>query len=144
MMETTVVHFSGTQAMLMLALLALAVLLPVWAIRRIARAVPPAYTAPGAASGVGGLLLFTIVMLVIEAVFALYHFGRAAGEAARVITMSADYIWPVVQTMIPDFSASFFLLIAIGARKGTDMSTTFGELEDIWNAYGVFGRMDDE
>ena len=115
MMETTVVHFSGTQAMLMLALLALAVLLPVWAIRRIARAVPPAYTAPGAASGVGGLLLFTIVMLVIEAVFALYHFGRAAGEAARVITMSADYIWPVVQTMIPDFSASFFLLIAIGA-----------------------------
>lgn len=114
-METTVIHFSGMQLMLMLALCAVAVLLPVWAIRRIARAVPPACRAPGVASGVGGLLLLTIVLLVAEAVNALYHFGRAAGEAARIISMSADYLWPVVQTMIPDFAASFFLLIAIGA-----------------------------
>lgn len=115
MMETTVVHFSGMQVMLMIALCAIAVLVPVWAIRRIARAVPPVYQVPGIPSGVGGLLLFTIVLLIVEAVNALYHFGRAAGEAARVISMSTDYLWPVAQTLIPDFAASFFLLIAIGA-----------------------------
>lgn len=114
-METTVVHFSGMQVMLMIALCAIAVLVPVWAIRRIARAVPPVYQVPGIPSGVGGLLLFTIVLLIVEAVNALYHFGRAAGEAARVISMSTDYLWPVAQTLIPDFAASFFLLIAIGA-----------------------------
>mgnify|MGYP006893905647 FL=1 len=113
MMETTVVHFSGMQVMLMIALCAIAVLVPVWAIRRIARAVPPVYQVPGIPSGVGGLLLFTIVLLIVEAVNALYHFGRAAGEAARVISMSTDYLWPVAQTLIPDFAASFFLLIAI-------------------------------
>ena len=36
------------------------------------------------------------------------------------------------------------LLVAIGNRRGTDVSQTFGELEDIWNEYGVFGKMDDE
>ena len=36
------------------------------------------------------------------------------------------------------------LLIAVGARMGTDATRTFAELEDIWNAYGVFGKMDDE
>ena len=112
-METTVVHFSGMQVMLMIALCAIAVLVPVWAIRRIARAVPPVYQVPGIPSGVGGLLLFTIVLLIVEAVNALYHFGRAAGEAARVISMSTDYLWPVAQTLIPDFAASFFLLIAL-------------------------------
>lgn len=76
MMETTVVHFSGMQVMLMIALCAIAVLVPVWAIRRIARAVPPVYQVPGIPSGVGGLLLFTIVLLIIEAVNALYHFGQ--------------------------------------------------------------------
>ena len=105
MMETTVVHFSGMQVMLMIALCAIAVLVPVWAIRRIARAVPPVYQVPGIPSGVGGLLLFTIVLLIVEAVNALYHFGRAAGEAARVISMSTDYLWPVAQTLIPDFAA---------------------------------------
>ena len=103
MMETTVVHFSGMQVMLMIALCAIAVLVPVWAIRRIARAVPPVYQVPGIPSGVGGLLLFTIVLLIVEAV------------NARVISMSTDYLWPVAQTLIPDFAASFFLLIAIGA-----------------------------
>lgn len=49
MMETTVVHFSGMQVMLMIALCAIAVLVPVWAIRRIARAVPPVYQVPGIA-----------------------------------------------------------------------------------------------
>ena len=49
-----------------------------------------------------------------------------------------------VDSMVAPLSLINALLIAIGARMGTDMSTTFGELEDIWNTYGVFGRMDDE
>ena len=40
--------------------------------------------------------------------------------------------------------ATMALLIAVGARMGADASRTFAELEDIWNAYGVFGKMDDE
>ena len=36
------------------------------------------------------------------------------------------------------------LLIAVGSRMRSDVSRTFAELEDIWNAYGVFGKMDDE
>ena len=36
------------------------------------------------------------------------------------------------------------LLVAIGNRMGTNLSQNFGELEHIWNEYGVFGKMDDE
>ena len=57
MMETTVVHFSGMQVMLMIALCAIAVLVPVWAIRRIARAVPPVYQVSGIPSGVGEMCI---------------------------------------------------------------------------------------
>ena len=36
------------------------------------------------------------------------------------------------------------LLVALAYRMGTDAARTFEELEDIWNEYGVFGKMDDE
>ena len=36
------------------------------------------------------------------------------------------------------------LLVALANRMGTDVSATFAELEDIWNEYSVFGKMDDE
>ena len=36
------------------------------------------------------------------------------------------------------------LLIALAQRVETDAPATFEELEDIWNEYGVFGKMDDE
>ncbi len=49
-----------------------------------------------------------------------------------------------VDSMVAPLSLINALLIAIGHRLGTDVSKTFGELEDIWNAYGVFGKMDDE
>ena len=49
-----------------------------------------------------------------------------------------------VDSMVAPLSLINALLIAIGYQMGTDVSKTFGELEDIWNAYGVFGKMDDE
>ena len=49
-----------------------------------------------------------------------------------------------VDSMVAPLSLINALLIAVGARLGTDASRTFAELEDIWNAYGVFGKMDDE
>jgi len=49
-----------------------------------------------------------------------------------------------VDSMVAPLSLINALLIAVGARMGTDASKTFAELEDIWNAYGVFGKMDDE
>lgn len=49
-----------------------------------------------------------------------------------------------VDSMVAPLSLINALLIAVGARMGKDASRTFAELEDIWNAYGVFGKMDDE
>ena len=49
-----------------------------------------------------------------------------------------------VDSMVAPLSLMNALLVALAARMGTDVSTTFAELEDIWNEYGVFGKMDDE
>ncbi len=49
-----------------------------------------------------------------------------------------------VDSMVAPLSLINALLIAIGCRLGTDVTRTFAELEDIWNEYGVFGKMDDE
>ena len=49
-----------------------------------------------------------------------------------------------VDSMVAPLSLINALLIAIGYRMRTDVSRTFAELEDIWNEYGVFGKMDDE
>ena len=49
-----------------------------------------------------------------------------------------------VDSMVAPLSLVNALLVAVGYRMGKDVSKTFGELEDIWNEYGVFGKMDDE
>ena len=49
-----------------------------------------------------------------------------------------------VDSMVAPLSIINALLVAVGYRMGTDVSRTFGEREDIWNEYGVFGKMDDE
>ena len=49
-----------------------------------------------------------------------------------------------VDSMVAPLSLINALVIALGSRKGMDVSRTFAELEDIWNAYGVFGKIDDE
>ena len=49
-----------------------------------------------------------------------------------------------VDSMVAPLSLVNALLVALACRMGTDAARTFGELEDIWNEYGVFGKMDDE
>lgn len=49
-----------------------------------------------------------------------------------------------VDSMVAPLSLINALLIALALRKGTDVSRTFGDLENIWNEYGVFGKFDDE
>ena len=49
-----------------------------------------------------------------------------------------------VDSMVAPLSLINAMLIAVGRRMGTDVSRTFADLEDIWNRYGVFGKMDDE
>lgn len=49
-----------------------------------------------------------------------------------------------VDSMVAPMSMVNALLVALGFRLGKDVSATFSELEDIWDAYGVFGRSDDE
>ena len=49
-----------------------------------------------------------------------------------------------VDSMVAPLSLINALLVALAHRMGTDVSTTFAELEEIWNEYGVFGKMDDE
>ena len=49
-----------------------------------------------------------------------------------------------VDSMVAPLSLINALLVALSNRCGTDVSVTFAELENIWNEYGVFGKMDDE
>ena len=49
-----------------------------------------------------------------------------------------------VDSMVAPLSLVNALLIAIGYRMGTNVAQTFGTLENIWNEYGVFRKMDDE
>ena len=49
-----------------------------------------------------------------------------------------------VDSMVAPVSILNALLVALANRMGTDVSATFAELEDIWNEYSVFGKMDDE
>lgn len=49
-----------------------------------------------------------------------------------------------VDSMVAPVSILNALVVALAGRMGADVSATFGELEDIWNEYSVFGRADDE
>ena len=49
-----------------------------------------------------------------------------------------------VDSMVAPLSLINALLVALANRRGEDVPATFAELEDIWNEYGVFGKMDDE
>ena len=49
-----------------------------------------------------------------------------------------------VDSMVAPLSLINALLVALSNRFGADVAATFAELENIWNEYGVFGKMDDE
>ena len=49
-----------------------------------------------------------------------------------------------VDSLVAPMSIINALLVALGYRKGGEVSATFAQLEDIWDEYDVFGRTDDE
>ena len=109
------VTFSFGQLALFACLAVLGAALPLWFLSKLAGSVPPAVSVPGKKSGVGGLLLVTLGILVIEALTSLWHFGRGLGEVIRIMLMDTSFIWPVLQTLIPDFAAAVFLMASVCA-----------------------------
>lgn len=115
MQETvTVVSFSSGQIAMFVCAGIFLLLLPIFCVRLIGKAFPPVYSVPGRESGIGGLLLFTIGVILAESFLSLYHFGLGVGEVIHIASMDARFIWPAVQTLIPDFVAALFLISAAG------------------------------
>ena len=65
-------------------------------------------------------------------------------QMAEAALLAPSEMISFVDSMVAPLSLINALLIAVGSRMRSDVSRTFAELEDIWNAYGVFGKMDDE
>ena len=79
----------------------------------------------------------TIVAITDNELSPLYQMSDAA-------LLAPSEMISFVDSMVAPLSLVNALLVAIGCRMGKDVSNTFGDLEDIWNEYGVFGKMDDE
>ena len=67
----------------------------------------------------------------------------ATPEADAALLAPCEMI-SFVDSMVAPLSLMNALLVELASRMGADVSATFGQLEDIWNKYGVFGKMDDE
>lgn len=65
-------------------------------------------------------------------------------QMARAALLAPCEMISFVDSMVAPLSILNALVVALAQRMETDVSATFGELEDIWNEYGVFGKMDDE
>lgn len=65
-------------------------------------------------------------------------------QMADAALMAPSEMISFVDSMVAPLSLINALLIAVGRRMRPDLARTFGELENIWNEYGVFGKMDDE
>ena len=112
MQDTVVVSFSTGQLGMIICAAIVVLLLPIVFVKILGRAFPPVYTVSHRASGVGGFLLFTIGVIFAESFIALYHFGQGLGEVFHIASMDSSFIWPAVQTLIPDLAAALFLISA--------------------------------
>jgi len=65
-------------------------------------------------------------------------------QAADAALLAPCEMISFVDSMVAPLSLMNALLVELASRMGGEVSATFGELEDIWNKYGVFGKMDDE
>lgn len=65
-------------------------------------------------------------------------------EMADAALLSPSEMISFVDSMVAPLSLMNALLVALGTRMGTNVSQTFGTLEDIWNTYDVFGKTDEE
>ena len=79
----------------------------------------------------------TIVAITDNELSPVYQMAEAA-------LLAPSEMISFVDSMVAPLSLINALLVALASRMGTDVSKTFGELEDIWNEYSVFGKIDDE
>lgn len=79
----------------------------------------------------------TIIAITDNELSPLYQMADAA-------LLAPSEMISFVDSLVAPLSLINALLVAVGYRMGTDVSSTFAALEDIWNEYGVFGKMDDE
>lgn len=66
------------------------------------------------------------------------------GQMSCVSVLAPSEMISFVDSMVAPLSIVNALLVALGFKMGKDASETFSELENIWDAYGVFGKSDDE
>ncbi|MCI2058887.1 MAG: MurR/RpiR family transcriptional regulator [Oscillibacter sp.] len=79
----------------------------------------------------------TIIAITDNELSPLYQMAEAS-------LLAPSEMISFVDSMVAPMSLINALLVSIGSRMGKDISSTFAELEDIWDEYGVFGRTDDE
>jgi DNA-binding MurR/RpiR family transcriptional regulator len=79
----------------------------------------------------------TVVAITDNELSPLYQMSDAA-------LLAPSEMISFVDSMVAPLSMINALLVSIGYRMGKDISSTFAELEDIWDEYGVFGKSDDE
>ena len=106
------VHFSWLQIRFFVLLVALVIAAIFWGVARVAAVVPPALQKPGYKSGVGGVLLFVVVFVWMQAMTPLFRLGREIAEAVRVAMLDTSYTWAALQTVIPDLTSALFLTVA--------------------------------
>lgn len=115
MQETmTVISFSTEQLGLMLGMGLLLLLLPLLLVKLLGSAFAPVYKIPQRQSGIGGLLLLTVGVVLAESLYALYHFGQGMSEVIRLVDMDRHFLWPALQTLIPDLATALFLFLSAG------------------------------
>ncbi|WP_369282263.1 MurR/RpiR family transcriptional regulator [Oscillibacter sp. GMB15532] len=66
------------------------------------------------------------------------------GQMSSAAVLAPSEMISFVDSMVAPMSMVNALLVSLGFRLGKDVTTIFSELEDIWDAYGVFGKADDE
>lgn len=63
--------------------------------------------------------------------------------ACASLLVGSDMI-SFVDSMTAPLSLLNALIVAIGQQKNTEVSRTFSEMEQVWSAYSIFGRAEDE
>lgn len=66
------------------------------------------------------------------------------GQMSSAAVLAPSEMISFVDSMVAPMSMVNALLVSLGFRLGKDISNIFSELEGIWDAYGVFGKADDE
>ena len=79
----------------------------------------------------------TIVAITDNQMSPLYRMADA-------VLLAPSEMISFVDSMVVPLSMVNALLVSISCALGKDVSSTFADLEDIWNEYGVFGKTDDE